>query len=250
MTDVANGYFTDPSNRSDNPAIVPAHIYEDAIRKHFVIDDETLDIIRNYGDRYDAKNKTYSLTFVGGFGGLLRERDYFAYASNDDGTYDLYYRTITYQYLEDVLEADGATMDDVTVNSNGKAEYKGITYTQHWNGKYYAALYIGENTGKKHTVELNGDVVRIISTTNYTEADLPDSFDDVAPHEHEYECVPFDGVNHKIVCSVGKEEIFEEHNWNEGEITKHPTTTETGTITYTITFDKDFNTNIKNQTIQ
>ena len=53
---------------------------------------------------------------------------------------------------------------------------------------------------------------------------------------HEWgEWKPADGNTHKMICDICKGEQIEEHDWNNGVVTKEPTEWEEGVMTYTCT---------------
>ncbi len=176
-------FFTEGSY---SPVTVPAAKYEAALNNHFAVDDATLAAIRNSSSaKYDAATETYTVKFMGGIGGWMKPREYYGYVKNGD-TYDVYYREIPYVFLEDVLAEEGKALPDVIGGARpSEVEYNGVTYKDGPDG-YFVIAETAENRGKVHTVELNGNIVRILSTKAYAEADLPGEFDDCIAHEHTY----------------------------------------------------------------
>ena len=157
---------------------IPAADFEASLHKYFVIDDSIIDQIRKLdnGSYYNAIDNTYTVEWLGGFGGSLPDREYLGYIKND-ATYDVYYRHLTYGFLEDVLP-DGVDEFDYAeaLGWPETIEYNGVVYTDGMEG--YTAILSRDSFGRKYTVEMNGDVVRIISCIEYNEDEQPDSFDD------------------------------------------------------------------------
>ncbi|MBE6976173.1 MAG: hypothetical protein E7439_03120 [Ruminococcaceae bacterium] len=194
MIRIANDYFVSWENME--PVTVPAADYEAMLHKHFVLDDAVLESIRSYGSGavYDAASQTYTVEWTGGFGGNLPPREYRGYVKNGE-TYDVYYGNITYSFLRDVLP-EGMNEDAYAETHKNPdtwaVEYNGLFYENGPDGWYAIASY--DNYGRKYTVELNGDVVRIISCTNYTEADLPGAFDDKEVSDEIIYDIPQDSI--------------------------------------------------------
>lgn len=174
---------------------VPAAEADAVLHKHFVLTDTQIRELRELGNRdysieimdeqtwqvieripfFEEDTRVYNLRFFGGFGGMLPEREYWGYVKNG-ATYDVYYRHITYQFLSQVLP-EGTTESDLFGEVWPESYvYQGITYQNGPDG-YYAILS-KDNFGRKYTVEENGDVIRIISCTDFTQAQCPKSFDD------------------------------------------------------------------------
>lgn len=187
--------FLEPSWNDDmwwKPVSVSAAQFDAVLHEYFVITDAQIKQLREEGNHYysteiydeetdelievipffDEATQTYSFTFYGGFGGSLAPRQYLGYVKNGE-TYDVYYQNITYEYLEDVLiEGADVFFDELT----DTAVYEGKIYEGGPDGFYRIKSL--DNYGRKYTVEMNGDVVRIISCVDYTEKQLPDAFDD------------------------------------------------------------------------
>lgn len=179
------------------PVTVSSKEFDAVLKEHFVITDSQIQELRDYAnvhyqdsyydeetqqeiyyDFYDPDTDTYTFQFYGGFGGSMPARSYLGYVNNGD-TYDVYYCHVTYGYLSDVLP-EGTDEGDLAESLDWPAtiEYDGVIYEGGPEGYYTILSY--DNFGRKYTVEMNGEIVRIISCVEYTEADLPDSFDDVS----------------------------------------------------------------------
>lgn len=177
------------------PVPVSAESFDAALHKYFVITDSQIKELREVGNRdysvkiydeetwevieeipfFDEATQTYTICFNGGFGGSLPPREYLGYVKNGE-TYDVYYRHLTYEYLEDVLP-EGTTEDDIIGDEwSETVEYGGKIYQSGPDGYY--TIKSRDDYGRKYTVEMNGDVVRIISCVNYTQGQQPDTFDD------------------------------------------------------------------------
>ena len=157
---------------------VPAADFEAALHKYFVIDGAMIAKIRavNDGIYYNKDDNTYTAEWLGGFGGSLPDREYLGYVKKGD-TYEVYYRNLTYGFLEDVLPEGTDEYDYAeALDWPQFIEYNGVKYEAGMDG--YCAILSRNNFGRKYTVEMNGDVVRIISCVDYKEGEQPDSFDD------------------------------------------------------------------------
>lgn len=193
MIRVANDQFVSYDNMG--PVTVPAAEYEAVLHKHFVIDDAMIAAIRmfdEYACLYDAAAQTYTVQYTGGFGGSLAPREYLGYVKNGE-TYDVYYRHLTYGYLSDVLpEGTNEYAYAESLGYPSSIEYNGVVYESGPDG--YVAILSRDNFGRKYTVEMNGDTVRIISCVEYTEGQQPDTFDD-AKQEVIYDIPADSGVS-------------------------------------------------------
>ena len=164
------------------PVTVPAADFEAELNKYFVMNDAMLNDIRNILDDdnkpiYNATAKTYTVHWYGGFGGMLPDREYLGYVKNGD-RYDVYYQHLTYAYLRDVLPAgtDEYAYAEKHMDPNTyTVTYNGVVYQDGPDGFYMVKSR--DDYGRKYTVEFNGDIVRIVSCVNYTQA--PAKFDDV-----------------------------------------------------------------------
>lgn len=239
MSFVVNNYFTTMENHLQNPAIVPADRYEEALRMHFYVTDARLESIHRL-DFYDSETQTYSLTYIGGMGGGPFSRRYYGYARNGE-TYDVYFRSIIRHSLKEILKAEGKTLSDVIGTTQPwTVMYNGLVFERTVND-YVAIEYPAEHTGRKYTVEMNGDIVRIIDAADYTEADLPEVFDDVVAHEHKYAAVVTpptcteDGYT-TYTCACGDsytgDTVKAGHDWDYGTVTLQPTETASGVMIY------------------
>lgn len=141
-------------------AIAPATEFEQVYNKYFVVETSMLESIRSYLS-YDATAGTYTLNYPGGFGGMMPEREYVGYKSLGNNRYALYYQHVTYDILSDSVASQYPgyqTWEPITHN--------GYTYESGPDGYYRILSY--DDYGKMHTVDLNGDVVRFISSADYT----------------------------------------------------------------------------------
>lgn len=179
MVKVANDEFISWDDE-DGIEIVPAAQYEAVLHKYFVIDDAMLQAIRTYDEgflQYNAADNTYTLYAGGGFGGILPPREYRGYVRNGS-TYDVYYGHLTYENLEDVLP-EGTTLEDLIGDDwPSTYTYGGHVYESGPEG--YSRIVSRDPYGRKYTVELNGDIVRIVSCVDYTEGQQPEKFDENA----------------------------------------------------------------------
>ncbi len=207
MIKVANqqfeGQFKEDADGGEY-AVIPATEYEAVLHKYFVISDAILNTIRQYDDMllvYSEVNKTYTVYRVGGIGGVLPPREYLGYVKNGE-TYDVYYRHLTYEFLDDVLP-EGTTVDDIIGNEwPDTVEYGGKVYQGGPEGFY--TVKSRDNYGRKYTVEMNGDVVRIISCVDYTEGQQPNIFDDKEIEDEVIYDIP---ENNKV--SIPENDCFE-----------------------------------------
>ena len=179
-----------------DPVSVPAAEFDAVLHQHFVITDDQIRELREIGNRdynneiwddetgelievipfFDEATQTYTVQNYGGFGGTLAPRQYLGYVKNGD-TYDVLYQNITYADLRDYLP-EGVDEEEYA-NQLGWPQFielEGILFEAGPDG--YCAILSYDDFGRKYTVELNGDIVRIISCTEYTAADLPAKFDD------------------------------------------------------------------------
>lgn len=168
---------------------VSAEKYEELLYRYFVIDESVIQAIRNYNDEdfitYNPEDNTYTVFPAGGSGGFLAEREYLGYVC-DGERYHVYYRHLTYQFLQDVLPDDVDC--DVYADELGWPDeiiYDEVCYVPGPEGYYNVLSY--DSYGKMYTVEYNGPYVRIVSSADYTSEDLPDAFDDFSNVEPEPE---------------------------------------------------------------
>jgi len=178
MIRIANDHFVSYDNIG--PVVVSAAEYEAVLHDHFLIDDSVIASIRTHGYEavYNITDETYTVEWVGGFGGSLAPREYLGYVKNGD-SYIVYYQNITYGYLCDVLpdEIDEYEYaDEYGDPITGNVEYDGFIYVSGPEGYYTLKSF--DDFGRKYTVEMNGETVRIISCTEYVKGEAPESFDD------------------------------------------------------------------------
>ena len=78
MIRIVSDYFVDFDNMG--PVTVSAAEFEEKLAAHFALDDAQLAAIRNHREEdyfsYDVDAQTYTQRWVGGFGGMLPEREY------------------------------------------------------------------------------------------------------------------------------------------------------------------------------
>lgn len=204
---------TDPfvSWDEEGPFTATAAEFEGELRKHFSITDKQIQELRELGNRdynteifneetwevievipfYNEETKIYTFQFYGGFGGNLAPRQYLGYVKNGT-TYDVYYQNITYAYLENYLP-DGVDEWEYA-ESLGYPEFielEGLRFQDGPNGFYCVLSY--DDFGRKYTVELNGDTIRILSCTEYNKSQLPGAFDDKEVEEEVIYDIPAGG---------------------------------------------------------
>lgn len=173
----------------------PASEFEALLHDLFVLSNEDIEDLRTYGnthysqdyydsykdihvkyDFYDASTNTYNYGYYRGFGGGdPPARKYVGYIKNGDA-YDVYFEKLNYQWLDDVYEEGDVYEYIESLDYPETIEYKGLVYNI-WMGDYYTVLS-HDGTGRKYTVEMNGDIVRIISCTDFAVGELPEAFDD------------------------------------------------------------------------
>lgn len=161
------------------PKAVPEAEFESYMNTYYAYDDALLNTIRNDMSgvvEYDATAKTY--TAMGFLAGSLDipQMHYLGYVKRGE-QYDVYFRDVVNAWLdapEDVewVEFFNTYYDSVT----DRLTYQGVSYQQSMDGWYTVKDYL--DTGKKFTLEKNGDVIRIVSCVNYAAGELPAKFDD------------------------------------------------------------------------
>ncbi len=116
---------------------------------------------------YDKATNIYHLPFIGGFGGMIRAREYVNYVKNKNNTYSLYYQTIDWLDLPqseyDKIEAEGKWPDSVV--------YNGKTYENTADGYLCKNGY--KDGGLVHTLDVKNGTARFISTEKYTGNKVP-----------------------------------------------------------------------------
>ncbi len=143
------------------PFQVDAEAYETQLNLRFAVSASQLAQIRELAD-YDASAGTYTVSYVGGFGGDVPSRVYKGYTYNGDGIYTVYYQHVTYEYLP----ADAEIWDEIEKNNYpSQVEYDGKTYQSGPDGYSRIASY--DNFGNAYHVEYNNGVVRILEKFSY-----------------------------------------------------------------------------------
>ena len=161
---------------------IPAAEYEAAAAKYCVLTESMLNAIRNETDYegnpiYDPETNTYTVFYVGGWGGFLHNRVYAGYVQTGEDTYDVYYMTINYEFLDEILP-DGTSLEDVVGEDwPEKVEYEGYTYTNGPDGYFRIAGY--SKSGIKYGVKYDGENVMIATRTPYSVGQQPENFDDI-----------------------------------------------------------------------
>lgn len=165
---------------------VSAEEFEAEVGKYFKMDTMMIQMLREYAASlnpeyasvyYDAEANAYVIRIGGGMGGWNDERQYVGYVKNGS-EYTVYYRTINYIYLQNILpegvsEADFADQPGYPFT----IEYNGNTFQNTIDG--YVCIESLEETGRAVTMEFNDNVVRIVNVWDFTAAELPAEFDDV-----------------------------------------------------------------------
>ena len=158
---------------------VSAEEYETVLNRFFVVTPDELAQLRAEGYAgfltYNQADATYSVTYPGGFGGALSERVYMGYVTTDDG-YDVFYGKANYAFLQDALPEGTSEYDYAdSLGNPSEIEYQGKVYEAGPDGYYY--LESVEKTGKKYTVVLDNEIVRIKSCVVFEEAECPEEFE-------------------------------------------------------------------------
>ena len=179
--------------------------YKALISRYFALDDamlnEVLTYYYDYYDGYDDKtaydeaSDTYLIPLYGGFGGFLPDREYLGYVKNGD-RYDVYYRHITYEFLDDVMENADDYISDLDYSS--EIEYNGKVYKAGPDGYYLIKSY--DDHGIKYTVEFTDDKVsadlKYRSKFMYLRDALPEGTDvyDYAKKLGNPDCIEYNGI--------------------------------------------------------
>lgn len=166
-------YLPEGVNKDEfwDPYPISAEIYESYLYSLFEVNEATLNSVKLNAEYNEAEN-TYMLNYIGGFGGSLAPREYQGFTDNGDGTYNVYYATINYLYLP---ESEYGKAEELEWPN--EYEYEGKVYENGPDG--YVCVDGVLKSGRKYTVSYNDKtgLVRFISQSNYTESDLPKSFD-------------------------------------------------------------------------
>lgn len=240
MIECTNGYFLNDLNYEDRMT-VPADVYMSVLKMYFAVGDDIFEqLLAQCGDEdwnqlsYDEAKHAFTLRNSGGFGGFMADREFVGFVQNGD-TYDVFFATVRYAWLCDALpEGVDEYAYAESLGWPDTIEYEGIVYQPGPDG-YYAILGM-EDYGRKYTVELNVDVVRIISCVEYTAEDLPE-------HLHYQQAVKVEPTCSEqgytgYLCSCGYGKVMEytdalSHNWDDGVVTVEPTVKTEGVKTYT-----------------
>ena len=153
---------------------IDGEIFEKWLYTYFEVSESELAAVRINGE-YDEETETYMLYFQGGMGGSLNDREYQGFTDNGDGTYSVYYATVNYEFLPETDEI----YDDLDEQGwPWQYEYEGKIYESGPDG-YYRIDAVAKS-GRVYGVEYNesNGYVRFLSQDNYTEEDLPESFDE------------------------------------------------------------------------
>ncbi len=154
---------------NSKPTVVSSKVFEDTLNKFFVATNDMITALRNYEGslKYDEETDTYTINYFGDFGGFMSPRRYMCYGDNNDGTYDVFYQTINYDYLspEGYEQAEAEGWPNVFV-------YNGVEYQNGIDGYYRIESYA--HSGYKYRVSINDDyTVRLLSVSEFEESELP-----------------------------------------------------------------------------
>ena len=111
----------------------------------------------------------------------MKPREYVGYIDNGDNTFDFYYETINYDFLDIPVEEipEGMTeweyIDTLMNPEDYTLTYKGVVYENGPEGFY--TISESDGSGRKYTLEIHDDGLRIVSYCNYTAEDLPEQFE-------------------------------------------------------------------------
>ena len=169
--DLYDLYLPDDLGEDEYEYRISAEIYEAYLFTLFEVSDSWLRSVRICA-YYDEADHTYLLEYIGGFGGSMQPREYQGFKNNGDGTYSVFYATINYLYLPSEEEDKAADLD-----WPGEYEYNGKIYECGPEGYYYIDGIL--KSGRVYTVSYNEEtgIVRLIAQNDYTETDIPASYD-------------------------------------------------------------------------
>ena len=213
MADTVNNLFLGDCDYGEY-VTVSADAYEAMVNAYFVLTEEIQQALRSRSDdqlTYNEADHTYTLGNVGGMGGSMAPRAYQGYVF-ENGVYRVYYGNITYAYLSDLIPNAWEYFEQLGWPAT--IEYEGVVYEAGPEG--YTAVVSYDDFGKLYTVELNGNIVRILSCVEYTAEDLPEAFDDEIVYElpednsvviPDNDCFE-DGVNVKVE-QIAEGDIFD-----------------------------------------
>lgn len=120
---------------------------------------------------YNADGDYYDIPFSGGFGGMMAPRELVGYKKNANNTYSFYYQTKNYEYLDESI------WDTPENEGKEKIVHNGKTYESGPDG--YVCDLGFKDGGLVHTLEMNDQIVRFLSTKAYTDKEKPAKFDAV-----------------------------------------------------------------------
>lgn len=118
---------------------------------------------------YNAEGDYYDIPFAGGFGGMMAPRELVGYKKNANNTYSFYYQTKNYDYLDESIWNTPENKGKDKIVHNGK------TYESGSDG--YVCDLGFKDGGLVHTLEMNDQIVRFLSTKAYTDKEKPAKFD-------------------------------------------------------------------------
>ena len=158
----------------ENGLKVPAAEYEEKLYKYFDVSDFWLEYIREYS-QYDPVAQTYTIQFMGGWGGAPSARAYSGFVDCGD-YYEIYLCDYEYLSLQDLLP-ESVTLDDFLSSLDYPSElvYEGYFFDDF--GNYEIAIGF-KNSGLVLRAELNGTTVRFLSIDEFTAEDMPEKFAD------------------------------------------------------------------------
>lgn len=153
------------------PIVFSEKEFEDMIHAYFVCGNDMIEKVRKLPDAaYDAKNKTYKAIYFGGMGGMLAPRQYAGFIDNGNGTYDVYFEHVTYEFLPAEIE------NQLTQSVEWPAtyEYDGKIFEPGPEGYYRIASC--DKYGRKYTVDYKDCKVRLAAVNEFAEKDYPSKF--------------------------------------------------------------------------
>ncbi len=145
----------------------PVEMY---MKDRFVLSDSLFAEVRKQLG-YNADGDYYDIPWVGGFGGMAAARKLVGYVKNANNTYSFYYQAKNYEYL------DESVWNTPENEGKDKIVHNGKTYENGPNG--YVCDLGFKDGGLVHTLEMNGQIVRFLSTKAYTDKEKPAKFDAV-----------------------------------------------------------------------
>jgi sorbitol-specific phosphotransferase system component IIA len=137
------------------------------------------------------------------------------------------------EYTQETIEFkahEGTALSDLELPEaeNGKYQWITSSSTVVLAGKTYKLGYKPDDTDNYDWSGITG------WSKSYKCVVIEVTVDVVAGENHNFgETYKYDETNHWLECSCGEKSEVTEHTWNEGEVTKKATATETGVMTYT-----------------